>query len=321
MFEEIAVSQCSLNGSLSVTFNARDFLEARLADSDYLEDIEHILECFDRTTKQRFSTDQEPQYIKFGSMRDNDPACNIRYGQLKVEGQDMAKFFQPSVECIVSAVLKERELARRSISHVILVGGFSANDWLYKQVVHSLAPSGLQVARPDNYVNKAVSDGAIAFYLNRCVRSRVAKYTYGQFCTVPYDPSNPEHVRRVGDTFTSYAEERRLNGAFDVILGKGTQVEESTEFREEYRRKSLDRDFFLSVPFKIYRYQGQLSSPAWKDEDPEMFSLLCTVEMDFSHLKLEPRRHVQSGRVTTYYELTYGIILSLGLTELKAQIA
>jgi hypothetical protein len=44
--------------------------------------------------------------------------------------------------------------------------------------------------------NKAVSDGAISFYLDHYVRTRIAKVTYGSKVTVPYDDSNPEHVKR-----------------------------------------------------------------------------------------------------------------------------
>ena len=57
-----------------------------LEDSPFQEDIEHITRCFDKTTKPRFRDVDEPQYVKFGSTRDNDPTCNIRFGQLKLAG-------------------------------------------------------------------------------------------------------------------------------------------------------------------------------------------------------------------------------------------
>jgi hypothetical protein len=38
------------------------------------------------------------------------------------------------------------------IQHVVLVGGFAASDWLFENVQSSLAPSGLNVLRPENYV-------------------------------------------------------------------------------------------------------------------------------------------------------------------------
>ena len=57
-----------------------------LKNSPFLDDLEHIVRCFDKTTKLRFSKAQEPQYVKFGSTRDNDESCAIRFGQLKLMG-------------------------------------------------------------------------------------------------------------------------------------------------------------------------------------------------------------------------------------------
>jgi hypothetical protein len=59
-----------------------------------------------------------------------------------------------------------------------------------------------------------------------------------------------------------------------------------------------------------------------------MFSTLCTIEADTSQISetLEPHRSrmALAGRqriVQTYYRMQFDIILSFGLTELKAQIA
>jgi len=91
-----------------------------LQGSPFFADIEQIVSSFDKTTKLRFLDSDEPQYIKFGGARDNDPSFNIRSGQLKLLGTDVAKFFEPSVECIVNAVLEQR----RAASKPIFVGPF-----------------------------------------------------------------------------------------------------------------------------------------------------------------------------------------------------
>ena len=57
-----------------------------LVDSSYINDLDHIIRCFDKTTKLRLRDAKEPQYIKFGSTRDNDAVHNIRFGQLKLFG-------------------------------------------------------------------------------------------------------------------------------------------------------------------------------------------------------------------------------------------
>ena len=66
--------------------NSQPFCLGYLRDSPFLDDLEHIVRCFDKTTKLRFRNTEEPEYIKFGSTRDNDKNYNIRLGQLKLMG-------------------------------------------------------------------------------------------------------------------------------------------------------------------------------------------------------------------------------------------
>ncbi|KAJ2912888.1 hypothetical protein MD484_g7536, partial [Candolleomyces efflorescens] len=194
-FEEITIPQCHFFGSVFVTINARLFLDGEyLCDSDYHEELENIVRSFDKSTKIRFNNDQQPQFIRFGGTRDNDPAYNIRFGQLKLSGTDVAKFFEPSLKCVTDSVLGVAANARKPIKvsarynitfsnashrveHVVLVGGFSASDWLVSKVRQVLGQRGLNVVLPDNYVNKAVSDGAVSFYLEQRVKTRIAKTT------------------------------------------------------------------------------------------------------------------------------------------------
>jgi len=120
------------HGAVFVTVHARQFLEGvsrvlphiyntqhlldYLRNSTFSADINHIVSCFDKTTKIRFRNSDEPQYVKFGGARDNDQSCNIRFGQLKLLGSDVATFFEPSVECIINAVLKQCRMAVKPIS-------------------------------------------------------------------------------------------------------------------------------------------------------------------------------------------------------------
>jgi len=61
---------------------------AKLANSPYgaPEVVEHMADIFDKTTKLRFRNAGDPQYIKFGTIRDKDPEHDIRAGQLKIPG-------------------------------------------------------------------------------------------------------------------------------------------------------------------------------------------------------------------------------------------
>lgn len=59
---------------------------ARLQGTRFVEDVDHIAQCFDKSTKLRFRNLDEPQYIKFGTARDKDPKLDIRSGQMRISG-------------------------------------------------------------------------------------------------------------------------------------------------------------------------------------------------------------------------------------------
>lgn len=68
--------------------------------------------------------------------------------------------------------------------------------------------------------SKAVADGAISFYLDHFVQSRVAKVTYGTFGGVPYDPNDAEHVERQDQTYFLPSGQKCVGHRFFVVLPK-----------------------------------------------------------------------------------------------------
>ena len=81
VFREYVAKICSLRIIIGLLL-CLDYL----SNSRFLEDLYHIVHCFDETTKLRFKNAEEPGYVKFGSTRDKDEKCNIRFGQLKLMG-------------------------------------------------------------------------------------------------------------------------------------------------------------------------------------------------------------------------------------------
>ena len=57
-----------------------------LQGSPYLDDALDIAKRFDKTTKLRFRDSEEPQYIKFGTLKEKDPRVGIRFGQIRLNG-------------------------------------------------------------------------------------------------------------------------------------------------------------------------------------------------------------------------------------------
>jgi len=200
------------------------------------------------------------------------------------------------------------------------VGGFSASDWLFSRLQGYLLPRGIQFCRPDSHANKAVADGAIAYYLDHVVSARVARWTYGTGCMQRYNPSDPQHAARSGTVLTDANGEKCVPNGFCAILVKGTQVSQDKEFTSSYIRDRRDISTFESVKETIKCYRGISQNPQWIDTEPNMFPTLCTMTADTSQVAklLKPRYGLNQ---VPYYRLHYKIILLFGLTELKAQIS
>ncbi|TFK64296.1 hypothetical protein BDN72DRAFT_802291 [Pluteus cervinus] len=316
-FEEVAAPQCKLRGSIFVTLRARAYLEDYLRDSTFARDVPDMVKIFDKTTKLRFRQSDEPSFIKFGRIADTDIKHNIRSGQIKLDGTVVADFFQSSIDCITKVILEHHR--DHNINTVFLVGGFAASDWLFHRVQAAVKNLGIKVCRPDNHVNKAVADGAVSFFIDHFVSTRVSKFQYGTRVHIPYQRRKASHRARINTQFEDLSGEMCLPGAFDVILPKDTRVTEKQEFQEGYKFQGRSKDSSEHIQTGVLCYRGPRDTIEWIDEDEGNFEVMCSIEADTSLASraLVPRR-TSDGR--TFYELDFKIILLFGLTEFKAQL-
>ncbi|KAK0196216.1 hypothetical protein F5146DRAFT_319918 [Armillaria mellea] len=320
-FEEIAATQCRLHGSVFVGRHARAYLEDELSESKFKgeDDINQIASVFDKTTKLGFRSDSEPQFIRFGSARDKDLSVGIRNGQMRIAGNVVATFFEPSVKAIIEAVTDQMREASRNVSTIVLVGGFAASDWLFSQLQQELGPRGLSICRPDGHVNKAVADGALSFYLDHFVSARVANFTYGIECVTDYQPSNSDHLKRSSTIIPMPSGRSVVPHTFSPILTKGARVQEEKEFVQKYWQEGSHVRSMESLYVDLMCYRGPSPAPQWIDLNPNMFSTLCTVQADTSGISQDLA--VETGRGgQRYYSIKFDVVLLFGLTELKAQL-
>ncbi|KAG1852748.1 hypothetical protein F4604DRAFT_1591916, partial [Suillus subluteus] len=49
--------------------------------------------------------------------------------------------------------------------------------------------------------NKAIADGAVSFFIDHLVSSRVSRFTYGTEYSVPFNPFDVEHHVRQKEVF------------------------------------------------------------------------------------------------------------------------
>ncbi|KAF9068288.1 hypothetical protein BDP27DRAFT_1421991 [Rhodocollybia butyracea] len=315
-FQEISRPECCFAGSIFVTEEAQLYVQDKLRGTRFYGDVSAITDSFDRTSKLQFRNSKEACFIKFGGRSDTDLALDIRSGQMKIPGSDVARFFEPSVKAALKAIAQQRSGARRTITSVFLVGGFAASTWLSSKLKDGLQPLGLSIYRPDTHVNKAVSDGAVSFYLDHFVTSRVSRWSYGLRCYIIYEANNAEHHERGYITSTVTGKLQVLN-KYSVILQKDVEISNAQEFRSSFCRETTT--CLNSISVDILKYEGINKNPAWTDVDAEMYSTACIVTADVS--RISHTTHRKPGNGSIYYKTEFDVILLFGLTELKAQIA
>lgn len=319
-FEEITVPECHFQGSVYVTMRARADFEKKLGlHPRYASGIPLLVQEFDKGAKHSFKDEDETVYIRLGGPYETEPALGIETGQLAVTGATIAKFFKPSVDCIVAAIENQKEQSIDTFPNwsVFLVGGFSASSWLFNQV-RDQVPLNTRVTRPDGHVNKAVASGGVSFYLDNVVHSRVSRHTYGVDAFVDYNPRKMSHFQRRKKIIDDPVSGKDiLTGCFDPILMKNTRVKDTEEFRQTYIRISNNSNELHNIEAEILCYRGKASNTMWIDSEPDMYPVLCRVRADTSMVRQSKKRDVDGKR---YYEIEFSVVLLFGLTELKAQI-
>ncbi|KAF8333702.1 hypothetical protein F5887DRAFT_1259680 [Amanita rubescens] len=163
-FEEIAPAECTgaspsltqhlhllgvLQGSLFVTRRAQTFL----------------------TEKLHLSREpSKPHFIRFGR-NEHDPEHDIRSGCIKLNGIDIAKFFEPTIKDIIKAIEKQTRKTTTRIRAICMVGTFATSDYLFSKLEDHFKLRGIDILRPDAPLNNAVAEGAIIFKMEPFVSS------------------------------------------------------------------------------------------------------------------------------------------------------
>ncbi|KAH6884053.1 hypothetical protein BKA70DRAFT_1205726 [Coprinopsis sp. MPI-PUGE-AT-0042] len=317
-FQETAIPQCHFQGSIYVTNRAKAHLQGHLRGTRFEEDVPHIVRSFDKGAKLTFRDDATAHFVRFGPSRESDASLNIRNGQIKFSGPTVATFFKPSITCIVKAVKEQVAASHHPAKHIFLVGGLAASDWLFQGVKDALKQDGLEVSRPDSHVNKAVADGAAAFFLDHFVKARISRACFGTIVSVIYDASDPEHVRR--KMFVQPHPSTRVAtfpGSFSLILPKNEQVQESKEYRESYVTYRETREELYDHLTPILCYKGECANPIWIREEMNSYLTVGQVHASLNGVAV---RHIETP-AGWRYTCHFDVILLFGLTELKAQIA
>ncbi|KAM6502899.1 hypothetical protein JOM56_002876 [Amanita muscaria] len=205
-YKQIVSPYCLRQGSIFVTSRARDYFKGKFKDSQYGSDgdVETMARAFDKPegVKCIFRYPNRPYFVNFGGLRENDRKYGVSGGKFKVEGAQMASFFEPAIQDIIDGIENQCRNTRDgvSIKYVLLVGGFGRSQYLYQRLCDYCDSSGIVILRPDiTHLNKAVADGAVSWYLDHYVSS----HSYDVIPRHLLDPTGPDHLNRESASWTT----------------------------------------------------------------------------------------------------------------------
>jgi len=66
---------------------------------------------------------------------------------------------------------------------------------------------------------KAVTVGAVSFYVDNFAKG-VSKSTYGVLCHIPYNPLDPEHIKREHNLRLNLAGDKKVPRCFEPMLSR-----------------------------------------------------------------------------------------------------
>ncbi|KAF8432654.1 hypothetical protein L210DRAFT_3650122 [Boletus edulis BED1] len=296
LFDESIKAIIDAFGQQRKTFNTRFTVSSREeATSLFDESIKAIIDAFGQQRK----------------------TFNTRFTVSSRE--EATSLFDESIKAIIDAFGQQRKTFNTRFTMAFLVGGLGANNFVWSRLQSHFRELGIDGSLTRSR-NKAVANGAVIFHIDRAVKSRVARATYG----VPYSPwvdeSDPEHRRRRHQWYKSPSGRYQVNGGFCPILLKGDQVDEQKEIRYSFCFMNRYQAEFGGEQMNIMCYRGKLPHPRWLDEDSSSFAGLGTIQANLS--KVANNQVVQRGiSGETYYQVDFDVVAFFGSTELTAQMA
>jgi len=236
--------------------------------------------------------------------------------------EEVGSFFEPSIASTITSITTQIKEANVKVATIYLVGGFAASPYVRAQLNERLAKLKLTVSIPDGQTSKAVAEGAVSFYLDNFVTSRIAKCSYGTRYSFFYDPESRENLKRKKDVWSRPSGQKMISGGFKTVLTKGTAMDSARDFRQHYGSEIASLSELRAQTLEIFAYSGPNKPPDWEDliPDKSLLKSLCIVTADLTSLRSSLRpEHTSTGR--QFWAYSYDIVISFGGTELLAQIA
>ncbi|KAF9511754.1 hypothetical protein BS47DRAFT_1486679 [Hydnum rufescens UP504] len=153
---ETAPRSGSYCGSLFLDLRFRELVQARLAAHPvHLDEasLAHFVRSFSGFEKLAYNGLRTTQSCfdshAFMSRISHDPAVGLDHGELVIPGDVLRReIFDPVVEQVLHSIATHVEASKVRLDILLLVGGFSTNEYLFRRITEQFGSSIVSIIRP-----------------------------------------------------------------------------------------------------------------------------------------------------------------------------
>ncbi|KII84108.1 hypothetical protein PLICRDRAFT_168186 [Plicaturopsis crispa FD-325 SS-3] len=258
-------------GSLFLDLRFRELVKTLLAEHPAHLDaasLAYFMHSFSETDKLDYSGESDDDkmfhFTCFNVEDPHDPSVGLINGELAIPGNLLRReVFDPVIDQALDLIEDQTKKIDQRIDALLLVGGFSGSDYLFKRVEAQFGSRIKVIARPSD-MDTATVRGAAQYGLSRrpLVSSVIAPRSYLMKVKLPADPEDwmkrPAYISQ-NNAGVSICENRlQYLVQKGAILRKGQRVR--TKFCK-FSQTSQDSTFvavlFTSDSDKVFRYTDE----------------------------------------------------------------
>lgn len=258
-------------GSLFLDLRFRELVKTLLADHPAHLDaasLAYFMHSFSETDKLAYMGESDDDkmfnFTCFNVEDPDDPSVGLINGELSIPGNLLRReVFDPVVNQVLDLIEEQMRKIDQRVDALLLVGGFSGSEYLFKQVDDHFGSRVKIMARPSD-ADTATARGAAQYGLARrpLVSSVVAPRSYIMKVKLPADPEDlmkrPAYISQNNAGVPICENRLQYLVAKGAILRKGQKVR--TKFCK-FSQTSQDRIFvatlYTSDSDKIMRYTDE----------------------------------------------------------------
>ncbi|KAJ4993517.1 Hsp70 family chaperone [Stagonosporopsis vannaccii] len=241
--EECAVGDGDLCGSVYLDQAFEKYIKT-IVGEDQWQDLrpkskQKMMSEFETSVKRCYTGDEQEYSVDLPDVRD-DRSVGIDDDTITLDPKMLQTIFDHIIGQIMRLVDKQiDEVADKgsNVKAILLVGGFGTNRYMHKKLSEAHKSAGTKVLQVSGGWS-SICRGATIWGLERSqqtasskktVRSRIARYSYGIPCTVPFDESQGHQLR---DRIRGSKGEWRAANQMSWMLRKGEKIEEGRRIHQ-----------------------------------------------------------------------------------------